>query len=93
MIVSIEACAWFAAFILNLALAVFVFFRDTKNKLFVSFALFCICVSLWDLNVFGSYIMPDLGSVILWEKLSCAGLLFIPPTGFYFFSVFAKFKK
>lgn len=85
----------FLASILNLAIAGFVFTRNTKNDLNRWFSIFSLNLALWNFFAFLEFTAPNPQLALLWSKLLNSFILLIPLTfaGFIFAFQFLGNRK
>jgi len=68
--------------------AIFVFSKSRTNPINRAFAIWLLCVSLWNIDIVGIRIAPNPEFADLWGKVFRIGLLFIPPTMLHFIALF-----
>jgi signal transduction histidine kinase len=77
----------------NIVLSCFIFFYSKKNKITISYAIFCFFAFLWSFSLFIFRIVENL-EIALWGiKLAYAGAAGIAASGLYFSFVFPKVEK
>jgi two-component system NtrC family sensor kinase len=76
-----------------LVVGIFVYFQKKANPVNRSFAVFLLCVSLWNVDVAGILSAPSPEIAELWGKIFRNGLLFIPPTFLHFILLFTQPQK
>ncbi|MCD6477409.1 MAG: HAMP domain-containing protein [Candidatus Aenigmarchaeota archaeon] len=81
------------AFFSNLIVGYFVFYRDTRNKINISYAFLAFSVAIWSLGDFLVHASKTSQTAIFWDKLSTAGALIFPFFLLLFFLFFTKTKS
>ena len=76
------------AAVIYLVVAIFVYSKSRSNPINRSFAIWLLCVSVWNIDIVGIRIAPNPEFADLWGKVFRTGLLFIPPTMLHFFVLF-----
>jgi len=86
--VNIAAFFSIIAAVIYLVVAIFVFSKSRSNPINRSFAIWLLCVSVWNIDIVGIRIAPNPEFADLWGKVFRTGLLFMPPTMLHFFVLF-----
>ena len=76
------------AAVIYLVVAIFVFSKSRSNPINRSFAIWLLCVSVWNIDIVGIRIAPNPEFADLWGKVFRTGLLFMPPTMLHFLVLF-----
>jgi K+-sensing histidine kinase KdpD len=71
----------------------FIFFKNRKSEINLSFFLFGASIFTWLLFSSGAIVAGTKAESFFWYKLSYSGIVFIPTTFFYFISCLIKNKK
>ncbi len=74
----------------NFSLFLFVFLRNRKSTVNITFALSNLCLAIWNFSLFKIYSSSDKLSALFWDRLLQPGLIFIPPLFFHFVLVITK---
>ena len=79
-------------FVINLGLALLVYFKDRKNRINITFSLLIFCVAVWNFTNLMSYITID-NDALFWTKMAILAPLFIPAVVLYFSLIYPEKKK
>lgn len=71
-----------------LVLSILVYFKSRSNPINRSFAIWLLCVAVWNIDIVGIRLAPNPEFADLWGKIFRTGLLFIPPTMLHFITLF-----
>ena len=80
------------AAIITLTLALFVYLKNKTNPLNRTFTLLLLCLSFWNIDVFGIRSAPNADYAELWGKIFRPGLLFVPAISLHFVIYFIGLK-
>ncbi len=90
---NIHSFQSFIAATITLSLGLFIFFKNKENPVNRSFTLLLLCLSIWNIGVFGIRSAPFADYAELWGKIFRPGLLFIPATSLHFVIHFLGLKQ
>ena len=88
--VNFHSLPWLIATVINLLLAIFVYLKDRRNPLNITFAISSILIASWTFDVFGFHIIKDSVFVKHWSLIMRLGTIFIPSTLFHFMMILSK---
>jgi signal transduction histidine kinase len=72
------------AAIVALSLAIFIYSKNKENPVNKTFGVFLLCVTIWNIGVFGIRSAPNEDYAELWGRIFRPGLLFIPASSLHF---------
>ncbi|MFA5287551.1 MAG: histidine kinase N-terminal 7TM domain-containing protein, partial [Candidatus Omnitrophota bacterium] len=79
--------------IATLLLGLFVYFKNRRNKVNLTFALYSLSISWWSLTQIGNVYGPSLEISWFWAKIEQIGVVFIPTFFLHFAVVFIGLKR
>lgn len=91
--ISIYSLPPFTAAIFSISLGGFVFFKNRKSSVHISFALFCLSLFIWLFGYTITYSIQDETVAVFFARLSCTGAMFTAPSCYYFSVSYLKRNK
>jgi signal transduction histidine kinase len=79
--------------IATLLLGLFIYFKNRRNKVNLTFALYSLSISWWSLTQIGNVYGPSLEASWFWAKIEQIGVVFIPTFFLHFVVVFIGLKR
>lgn len=79
--------------ITTLILGIFVYFKNRKNKINVTFALYSSSIAWWSLTQIGNVYGPSLETSWFWARIEQMGVVFIPTFFVHFVVAFLELKR
>ena len=70
-------------------LGLFIYFKNKKEILNRTFALFCLSIAVWSYAYFLWQISTTSETALFWSKALMVGAIFLPVTYFHFITVFS----
>ena len=81
---NIHSFQSFAAALILFSLALFIYLKNRKNPINGTFSILLLCLSMWNLGVFGVRSAPNDDFAEIWGRVFRPGLIFIPAVGLHF---------
>ncbi|MCX5699413.1 MAG: ATP-binding protein [Candidatus Omnitrophica bacterium] len=79
--------------IATLLLGLFIYFKNGRNKVNLTFALYSLSISWWSLTQIGNVYGPSLEASWFWARIEQVGVVFIPTFFLHFVVVFIGLKR
>ncbi|MBI3616133.1 MAG: GAF domain-containing protein, partial [Candidatus Omnitrophica bacterium] len=74
-------------------MGLFVYIRNRKSKLNITFSLFCLSLVVWLAGFTGVYASRDEVSALWWGRTGFMGVSLIPPTMYHFVITFLRMQQ
>jgi len=87
---NLHSLPWFIATVINLSLALFVYLKDRKNQLNITFAITNILIASWTFDNFGLHFIRDANFALFWSMIFRSVVLLLPAVFFHFAVILSK---
>ncbi len=74
-------------------LGLFVYLRNRRSSLYITFALFCLTITIWLAATFGMFLSKSNNAAIFWDRIVYLGVVFIPTFMYQFSIIFSRAKR
>jgi len=83
----------FVSAIFSIGIGIFVFTRNKKSKVYISFLFLTLAVFIWQLGTFLLLLAPNTKQALFWCRFVYIGAIFIPVTTFHFVTTFLGLRN